>query len=345
MKIVFRSRFRLLLIGIFLATSLVLLSLFNASKPRIMIVHSMSQESSWTSGVEQGFDQVLARNRIPVLVQRDYLNLDILPEGISLQTLSAEVRKRIDRFDPDILIAVDDESNDLIARHYVNKDRPKIIFTSLIHPPERYGYRPESGIVGIQEELPLHGIADLLDTLFPAHTLDIAVLGVSDLTGTAEMAQILKYDWGRHRIVSHALVRDFDSWISFVEDSSKKPDLLLVLSADKVPAKAYGHLMAAEAEVIGATERNAYAWPIGIRASYARHGGGMAISASPTQLGAMAMELAIARTVKPERALSYKSMTSLSYDVSVGQSALYRRNITLPSIYNEAARIAGKLYE
>lgn len=340
-----KSRLRLALIGTFLGASLVLLSLFNASKPRIMVVHSLNSASSWTSGVDRGIDQVLARNRLPVLVQRDYLNLDILSEGISLQTVTAGVRQRIDRFDPDILIAVDDESSDLIARRYVNRNRPKIIYTSLMHPPERYGYTPESGVSGIQEELPLNGIGALLDQLFPADALNITVLGVSDLTGTAEMAQILRHDWGRHRIVSHALVRDFESWKSFVHESAKGSNLLLVLSADKVPVRANGHDMASETEVIGWTERNAHAWPVGVRASYVSHGGGIAISASPNQLGAMAIEFALEQTTKTAQASTFKRMHSSSYDVSVRPSALSRRGITLPTIYTEAARGAGRLYE
>ena len=345
MKAPWRSHIRLALAGIFLLTSVILLTLFNVNKPRIMIIHSLSNESSWTAAVDQGFDQVLAHNRLPVVVMREYLNLDILSEGVDLQTFSSEIRQRIDRLDPDILIAVDDETSDLVARHYVSRGRPKIIFTSLIHPPERYGYTPEKGVAGIQEELPLNGIGELLVQLFPTHALTISVLGISDLTGTAEMAQILQHDWGRHRIVRHALVQDFDAWKAFVEDGSKETDVLLVLSADKVPAKANGHQMTSETEVVAWTERNARAWPLGVRASYVSHGGGMAVSPSPSQLGAMAMKLALEQAPQQEHATSPKLLRSSAYDVSVRPSALIRRGIQLPTIYTEAARGAGRFYE
>lgn len=345
MKTLWLSRIRLALMGAFLLTSVILLTMFNADKPRIMIIHSMSNESSWTAAVDHGFDQVLARNRLPVVVLREYLNLDILSEGTNLQSYSSDVRHRIDRLDPDILIAVDDETSDLIARHYVNKGHPKIVFTSLIHHPERYGYSLESGVSGIQEELPLNGIGELLEQVFPSHTLKIAVLGMSDLTGKAEMAQILKHDWKRHRIVRYALVQDFGSWKSFVQDSAKEADLLLVLSADKVPAKANGHQMMAESEVIAWTELNAQALPLGIRASYVSHGGGMAVSPSPSQLGVMAMKLALEQATQPKHTWAPRHQRSVAYEVSLRPSALFRRGVELPSIYIEAARGAGRLYE
>lgn len=294
--------------------------------------------------MDAGLNQALSLNRMPVAVARDYLNLDILSEGVDTKVVAEGIHRKIHSFDPHILIAVDDETNDLVARHYVKRSGPKIIYTALMHDPQRYGYTAESGVWGIREQVPVHGISKLFEQLHPGQALRIAAIGVDDLTGTAEMDQLLNHDWGRHRITSHALVAHFEAWKEFVRALPSDIDVLLVLTIDKIPAGPRTQGMAPEADVSAWTEANSSAWPIGIRASYVRMGGGFAISAPPTELGAMAMELALKRLASSDFVPASSSQTTESYDISARRSALARRGIVIPEIYLESARGAGKLY-
>lgn len=339
-----RLRWRLVLVALFLGGSLLLLTTFNATKPRILVLHSLSQASSWAQAVDAGFQQVLAANRMPVTVARHYLNLDILAEGVDSQTQAAAARRKIEGFDPHVLIAVDDETSDLVARHYVGRPGLQLLYTGLMHAPEGYGYGAGSGVWGIREQLPLHGIDSLLAQLHPEQSLQIAVLGVDDLTGRAEMAQVLRHDWGRHRIGAQALVPHFEAWQAFVQGPARSADVLLVLTADKLQAAAGSRRIAPEAEVSAWTEAQATPWPIGVRAAYVRMGGGLAVSAPPAELGALAMALALRRLADPGHVPPAASQGTEAYDVSVRPSALARRGRVLPQIYLEAARGAGRLY-
>lgn len=339
-----RQRLRLTLVTLFLGASLLLLTTFNATKPRILVLHSLSQTSSWASAVDAGFNQVLGANRMPVTVARHYLNLDILAEGVDTQTQAAAARRKIDSFDPHVLIAVDDESSDLVARHYLGRPGMQVLYTGLMHAPERYGFSVGSGVWGVREQLPLHGIDNLLKQLHPAQSLAIAVVGVDDLTGRAEMAQVLSHDWGRHRIETQLLVPHFDAWRAFVQGPARNADVLLVLTADKLKATPISNRIAPEAEVSAWTEAHAAPWPIGVRAAYVRMGGGLAISAPPGELGALAMALALRRLADPRHVPPDLSQVTEAYDVSVRPIALARRGRALPQIYLEAARGAGRLY-
>jgi hypothetical protein len=338
------NRLRLVLIGLFLLVGVSMLTLFNLTKPRIMIVHSLSKESSWSGAVDQGMSQVLARNRMPVSVTRDFLNLDILSAEADLQALTRSLRLKIEAFDPHVLIAVDDETNDILARHYVGRPRPRLIYTGLMHRPERYGYGPGSGVWGIRELIPLHGVSTLLEQARPGRALRVAAVGIADLTGSAELEQVLAHDWLPHRLVAHALVPDFQSWKAFVGQVGQEADVLLVLSVDKVPSGEPGLRMVSEADVVVWTEAHARPVPIGVRTSHVHMGGGLAVSVPPTELGARAMELALARVRDPAFIPEAISQVPRSFDISARLSALRSRGIELPMLYGEAARAAGHLY-
>ena len=344
MKAATRLRWRLVLVALFLGASLLLLTTFNATKPRVLVLHSLSQASSWAHAVDVGFNQVLATNRMPVTVARHYLNLDILAEGVDAQTQVAAAHRKIDVFDPHVLIAVDDETSELVARHYVGRPDLQVLYTGLMHAPERYGYTASSGVRGIREQLPLNGIARLLEQMHPGQSLQIAVLGVDDLTGRAEMEQVLGHDWGPHRLGAQALVPNFEAWRAFVLGPARSADVLLVLTADKIEDAPGSRRIAPEAEVSAWTEENAGPWPIGVRASYVRMGGGLAVSAPPGELGALAMALALRRLADPGHVPATPSQGTEAYDISVRPSALARRGRVLPQIYLEAARGAGRLY-
>lgn len=340
----FKSSLRFALISIFLVGSLILLTYFNASKPRILILQALSKESSWSKAMDEGLSRPLLYNRLPVTVTREYLNLDILSDGADTKALAETMRRKIEQFDPHIVIAVDDETNDLVARHYIDKTRPQIIYTGLMHSPSRYGYSDQASVWGIREQIPVHGIATLLNEVFLAGGVRIAAVGVADLTGSAEMAHITQHDWGRNQLVAHRLVTNFEAWKSFVIEVGQHADVLLVLSVDKIPAVANSKRMAPEAEVINWTEQNSKAWPIGVRASYVRMGGGIAISSPPSQMGAMAMELALARLSQAQFMPTTQSQTTSSYDIGVRRSALARRGINVSPIYIESARSGGHLF-
>ncbi|WP_322992751.1 hypothetical protein [Limnohabitans sp.] len=335
---------RQILVAVFLVTSLLLLTIFNATKPRILVLHSLSQASSWTSAMDAGFNKVLASNRMPVSVTRDYLNLDILADGVDTQVLTAAVGRKIEQFDPHVLIAVDDETSELVARHYVGRRDMKILYTGLMDEPESYGYTASSGVWGIREQLPLQAMNRLLEQMHPTKSLNIAVVGVDDLTGRAEMEQVLRYDWGHHRIKAQALVGNFEAWRAFVSGPARGADILLVLTTDKIPAVPGSRRMAPEADVNAWTEQHAVPLPMGVRASYVRFGGGLAVSSSPTELGAKAMEMALRQLANPEQRPSASSQVNSSYDISIRRSAWVRRGFKPPEIYLEAARAAGQLY-
>ncbi len=340
-----RTRLMLAMIGLFLAVGLVLLTVFNSTKPRIVIVHSLSDASSWTAAVNRGIRAALSGNRMPISVSLDYLDLDRLSQEADRGALAASVRGRIESIRPDVLIVVDDESSDLIGRHYARgKSATAVVYTGVLADPRSYGYVDPAVAIGIRETLPLEAIATVIRHTHAARPVRIAVVGAATLTGLAEMQQVRDHDWGSLEIVASESVPHFEAWKRFVEGPARSADVLIALTMDNLARDASDLRSMPEDQVATWTERYAVPLTIGVRESYVRSGGALAVSAPPLEYGRVAVELALKRLTDRRFALEGGSMTLNSYDVSLRLSALAQRGVSLPAIYGEAARGAGLLY-
>lgn len=139
---------RNLLIAGFLTTFVVLLGSFNATKPRILVLHSADREVPWVTQMDAGMRNALQRNRRPISVEWMYMGVNAPGARDSLGAAS-EARRAISRDDPDIVIAVDDEANALVARDYVGRDRPRVLYVSIDRPPAAYGYPGAPNVTGL----------------------------------------------------------------------------------------------------------------------------------------------------------------------------------------------------
>ena len=344
MKAVMKDKFVGLMVIGFLFATLLLLTVFNAYKPRILVVHSLSKESSWSSAVDVGIARALANNRLPVSVSREYLNLDILSVEGDLSRVLQEIRHKISAIDPHVLLVVDDETSHLLGRHYVDHEDIKLVFAGLMQEPEHYGYSETKGVIGVREPAPLAPIVAVLDEVGAGAPMKIAVLGIDDITGQAEMKQVLNFDWGKHHLLAHALVPHFEDWKQFVSGPAQGADALVVLSIDKVPEKSQGLATVPESQVVGWTESNSKPLPIAVRDSFVQMGGGLAISVPPSELGELGLNMALARLAETKQSSELDTITTVAFDVSLRQSVLEKRKVELPEIYRQAARAAGRLY-
>lgn len=259
-----------LLIGGFLASFVILLVFFNATKPRIMVLHSAAQDSSWARQVDAGMRESLARNRRPLTVEWHYLGLNPALTGRRADEARAAARRGTARFDPDLLIAVDDEANSLAAREYAGRGRPRILYLSLNRPPADFGYAGATNVSGIAELLPFAAVRDAIGDLFPGRASTVAILGVDNETGRAEMAQAHGFRWQPAVVRDSALVSTSEQWRGFV--ASNSADVLLVLGTRDLP-DAGGRITTA-AEIIRWTQENSPSLPIGTQVNFVEDGGG-----------------------------------------------------------------------
>lgn len=329
-----------LLIGGFLAAFVILLGFFNATKPRILVLHSAAQDSSWARQVDRGMREALAAQRRPLSVEWHYLGVDSPAAARRMAEARAGAARAMARFNPDVLIAVDDEANSLVAREYVGRDRPRILYVSLNRPPADFGYAGARNVSGISEQLPLAAIRDAARDLFPDRVPSLAVIGVDNETGRAEMDQAKSFDWSPLALAGTTLAATAEDWRRFAGENTA--DILLVLGTHDLP-DGEGNVFTA-AEINRWTQENASAFPIGTQVNFVEDGGGLSFSPPPDDSGAKAIELALDWLDNRSTPGAPAPVVSDHFEVGVRPEALAARGIALPPIYLEAARENGSLF-
>jgi len=339
-----RSTLKKLLIGLFLVAFIILLGLFNATKPRILVLHSFSSEDPWPLAVDAGIKKILKANRNPVSVKYHYLDVIKNQHSGGLQVAINEAHQAIARQKPDILIAVDDEANEMVAKRYAGKGTPRVLFVSTLHPLEKYGYAGAENVTGIAEQLPLDAVRDAAFLVHNGNAVRIAALSVDDETGRAELAQVKSFAWGPHRLVASYGAKTFSEWQQFVERMADKADILLVLSYDDLKRKESDSRVVPRTESVVWLEKNARPVPISICPAYVENGGGLAISPSPSDFGQKGMQMALQWVAARKDAAPPPVAVSFHFKVGIRKSLLAARGITMPPIYIEAARIGDAYF-
>ena len=338
-----KAHWKSLLIGAFLSGFVVLLGGFNANKPRIVVLQSFDQDVPWVRHVDDGLRDVLRQNRRPVAVAWHYMGLNRKLRPEQREAAAIEARRFIAQQDPDIVIAVDDESSAYVARHLAGRDRPRLVFVSISQPPEHYGYAGAHNVTGIAEKLPLVAVRDAMLTIRPGRSLRIAALAVDNQTGQAELAQVQSFDWSPHQLTSATKVSSFAQWQAFVRNASGQADVLLVLSDEGLAHSSSDARPVAGSTVTQWTEANSLLLPLGIEDSYVEEGGSLKVSPSPVDYGQQAMRLALT-WVDAGAAPPPAVVTSSHFNVGMRASALAARGVRLPAIYVEAARLGNSLF-
>ncbi len=323
-----------------LMSFILLLGFFNQSKPRILVLHSGAEGSPWVQQVDRGMRAALETNRRPVTVEWMYMDVAAPGAGRAAGPAQAEARRAIAREDPSVVIAVDDEANELVGRDYVGRKDPRIVYLALDRPPADYGYVGAPNVSGLAERLPFAAIREAITTLFPGRRPTASVIGVDSITGRAELAQSQAFDWGPVDITAAQLVSTGRAWRAFV--SAARSDVLVVLSCQDLTDDGGKEFTAAEAAQW--TQVNAEPLPIGTQVDFVANGGALGFAPPPDANGRKAIQLALDWLDERQTPGPPAPVESAHFEVAVRQGALAKRGIALPSIYIEAARENESLF-
>ena len=323
--------------------------LFSTSNPRILVLQSVSQPSDWATRVDQGIRAALRNNRLPVTVVTHYMGLDGAGSDTEIRVAVAAAREAIANNKPDILIAVDDESNTLVASQLPIGDRPAIIYTAILQAPKAYDYSAATRATGVRESVASDAMMELLKAVKGDEPLRIAAIGVDDVTGRAELERIKASQWGVHTLGPVKLVNNFVQWQDFVKGAASQADVLVVLSTDMLQGEGVGGVegpgqFLPEQTVIEWTEANSRPLPIGIRDSFVRYGGALAVASPPSVYGRVAMQMSLDWITNGLSTSPPEPKTVKEFNVALSASKLKQRGVELPAVYSELARATGALY-
>lgn len=328
----------------FLLVALLLLGGFNLSKPRILVLHSSDRASTTVGKVDEGIRLVLDKNRQPITTHWHYLGIDNLPDEDHRQDAAKGGLRAIEQFNPDVVIAVDDEAQQHVVRRFAGSDRPKLVYTAIDHDPKEYGYVGAKNVTGVTERLPLVTMRELLQYIKQGQPVRIAVLGDTGPTSLGQQQQVQSFDWGPHSVVSTKMLADFPAWQTAVKALEGKADVVLVLSHGSLATAPQARTTVPDVDVIRWVEAHAKPLPMGTDIEFVQHGGGLSVAPSAKSMGEIAATDALSWLKGKSTELPPKASQDLRYSMAVRAAALQARNIKLPSIYLEAARLEQLYY-
>lgn len=151
---------RLIVIIIFFIATLLMVISFNLSTPRVLILQSYSRNYPWSSDIDIGIRRILGE-RPDYALRWFYLDTDRHTDPHYYENIGQTARRLIDQWQPDIVIAIDDEAQEYVMKYYVDDPEIRIIFAGVNQDPKVYGYDQANNVTGILERNPLEAIKEV----------------------------------------------------------------------------------------------------------------------------------------------------------------------------------------
>lgn len=330
--------------SIFTVCFISLLVFFTQVKFRIFVLHSSDPQISYTQQLDAGIHSELRRNLLPVNVKFHYLSLNRVYGNRDESRKNAVAKQAMEEFDPDVVIAIGEDSNFLVSNFYKHKTRPAIVYANILDPDRYYADPEKASTVGIRGGVPTPAIEELLRSIFGDRRVNIAVIGRDNTTGRASLGLVSTLQGEQFKVQTTKLLSYFDDLKSTIQIlNASDIDLLLVRNYAGLRDKTTD-LEVPDRDIVAYIERYSRALPIGLQSNFVHDGAGLAIETSRQEIGRHAMNMALDWLDRSTGDYPPKNIVTKHFDIALREDLLSRRGISLPLVYREHARVAGYLY-
>lgn len=317
---------------------------YNLSKPRLMILHSYGPDYAWTRDVDAGLRRVLAGDQ-HLALRWHYMDLKRHPWPQAKENAGVAARAAVEGWRPDVLIAVDDDAQEYVAKHYVNDPRIKIVFAGINGSIEPYGYDKADNVTGILERLPLAAVREALLQMNLPHR-PLRLLEVSDTSKTVreDHAWIDAFDWRPVRYLGGKFARTFEEWQRIVTEAAGQADVLMTTNYRMLSRSEEDKRLVPPEEVVAWTERHSSLPVVGLNGFFVEDGGMLAIARSPFEQGETAARQALEIALRGRAPVSLPVETGSQFVVWMRSCAMDKHGLRLPELYEAFARATNAYY-
>jgi hypothetical protein len=321
-------------------------------KPRILVIHSYATDYVWVTDINIGLKRVF--DRYPnTTIRYHYMDLQRHTSEAFQRTAKTATLQLIEQWKPDILIIMDDIAQRLVGMEFLNHKSIWIVFGGVNGEPRNYKYDQASNVTGILERKPMSAIKETLEIIARAQGFNLEdpnakkprVVFIGDMSAaiTAEMPSYEKVDWRPLIWMPPMRAHTFDDWKAAVAKAADIADIVLVTNYRAVRL-ADGKTNVRPETVMGWTEQNSKIPVLGMNYFNVTDGATMAVAVSPYEQGEVAADMAmqIARGKSPK---DIPIAATKQFVIAVRKSAMERRKLPIPSIYEAFARATDNYYE
>ena len=337
------------LMGIFICLLLGAFVYANAAKPRVLILQSYDLSYSWSRDMEVAIDRVFKDK--PYVFKKHYMDTKRHPDRAFAEKQGIVARNIIDEWVPDVLIALDDDAQKYVARHYKNHPTIKIIHAGINGDSTQYGYDQATNVTGILERKQLGAVRDVVIEGAKdgkggwKRSWRIAHIGDTSGSVHEDARHIAAYDWKPVQLVGNTLVNTFEQWQAAVLDANRKADYLLTTNYRKIARSATDARLVSPVEVVAWTEQHATIPIIGTNGFYVEDGGMFALATSPLEQGETVAAMAVRVLDKGMEPSRIKELHSREFITYMRRAAMVAKGFEVPRVYESFARATNNYFE
>ncbi|MEC4720700.1 ABC transporter substrate binding protein [Noviherbaspirillum sp. CPCC 100848] len=335
-------------IGLFLVVALGLFAWFNMSKPSILILHSYDKSYAWTRDVNVGLERVL-NNNYRYQVRWYYMDTKRRPYPEYRSSAGIAARRFIEQMQPDVVIAIDDDAQQYVSRHFINDPKMKIVFAGINNSAADYGLDKANNATGIMERIPLPAIretfliADNLKSL--GRPVRLALLADKSESVSGDIKQLQGFNWDPVQLVSINRAASWPDWQAKVRDLAGKADVIMVTGYRRLARSETDKSLVPPHEVVHWTEMHSSVPVISGNGFFTEEGGMLAIGTSPYEQGETAARMALDIVLRGKHPKEFPIVSSSQFIVTMNGARMQVRGFKLPKVYEAAARTGNKYFD
>ena len=325
----------------FVTILIMFLVITNLSKPRIFVLHSYNLDFSWTRDINIGIERILKHK--PYSMRWHYMDTKRNPSAEYKEKAGKIAINAIKNWNPNIIIAVDDNAQKFVAVHFKNKKSINIVFTGVNASIKAYGYEKAKNVTGVLERIPFQEFREIFVQILPENKRRIVHISDSSVTSQLIHDELTSVKWSPLQLVKSFQCETFEDWKKAIEEAHTIGDILLVTHYHTLMDKE-GNTMNPK-EVLEWTSPRLKIPDIGCWGFFVEDGGMMSVAVSPYEQGEEAAKMAvkiIEENISPDE-IDIK-INNL-YVVYVRGSSIKERNIKLPSMLKAFAKATNTYYE
>jgi ABC-type uncharacterized transport system substrate-binding protein len=334
------KRLRLILIIVFMAGTLAVTVTYNHYKPRVLVLHSYDLGYPWTREATQGVKRVLEQHP-DYDIRWFYMDTKRHPWTEYKENSGLSARLAIDRWKPRVIVAIDDDAQEYVTKHYVNHPRIRIVFSGVNGEADDYGFVSADNVTGIFERKDLRALKEALQVFHWKRTasgpLRLVHIGDNSSSVGHDDHYMREFDWTPLVRLPSRLVGNFDEWKNAVLLVQEQTDFIVTTNYRKITRSASDRSLVPPSEVVAWTLANSRVPVVGTNGFFVEDGGEVAIGTSPFEQGEVAAHMAV-KLIQGTSSKDIPYASTQQFVVYMRSAKLLQRGMHLPPLYEAFAR-------
>jgi ABC-type uncharacterized transport system substrate-binding protein len=340
--------FALAMVFLLSSTTVVLYS--SMTKPIVLIIHSYDTDYAWCRDITVGLQRVL-RKHPNYSVKWYYMDVKNHNDPAFKRKAGILARQAVDRWQPNVLILIDDDASEFVGKYYVNNPGINIVFAGLNGESSPYGYDKAVNVTGILEHKQLQAMKEIIETIERSATdtdnrsektghAKIMYIADSSTSLAIDKKYIDAFNWGTFDYLGSFVAKDYEHWKKFVAQGSRNADYILIANYRTLTrTNQAGHSeLVSPAEVVKWTNENSRVPVLGLNLFNVEDGCMLSIGTSPFEQGEVAANMVVDIIDKHKSPRDIPVRLNTQFVVAMHKGMLTKRGIKLPEVYDVFAR-------